>query len=473
MNSHLLLFLKNTSYLLFSNLISLLISVFLVFIVPKVVGIEAYGYWQLYLFYTSYIGFLHFGWIEGLYLKYGGYTYEDLDKNNLRTQFWILNFCELCLSAFLLICVFFFIDEANKKIVFFSFICNILLIVPKTFLAYVLLSTSRIRAHSILILTERFVTVIAMIVLLLWSDKTYQSLIFADIAGKTTVLCLAVYFCHRIVWGEILVTHVVFIEIKKSIISGSKLMLANIASMLMIGIVRFSIEKHWGIVLFGKVSMALSASALFMMFVSTLNVVVFPLLRKVQENELAEIYTSFRSLLLKGSLAALLLYYPISKGLDYWLPAYRESSAFLAVLFPSCVYEIQWSILLYTYFKTLRKEKWVLVINLIAVGLSIVFTGVTVLFLNNVFAVLVSVTLLVMLRCFIAEFFLKKAIKIEGQRRVFLEVFCGLAFIYTAYTMPSIYGIILYSFVYFLYFRVTNDTLRRDVNTVIKFIRGT
>lgn len=73
---------KNFSYTLTSNIIAFLISALVTFIVPKVLGVENYSYFQLYLFYVSYTGFLHFGWADGIYLRYGGKYYEELDRKN-------------------------------------------------------------------------------------------------------------------------------------------------------------------------------------------------------------------------------------------------------------------------------------------------------------------------------------------------------------------------------------------------------
>ncbi|HFI0453918.1 TPA: hypothetical protein ACGOYY_001903, partial [Streptococcus suis] len=79
--------LLNSSYAITSNLLSLLVSTLVILILPKLIGVEEYGYWQLYLFYTSYVGFTHLGWIDGIYLKYGGEEYEKLDKQKFFSQF--------------------------------------------------------------------------------------------------------------------------------------------------------------------------------------------------------------------------------------------------------------------------------------------------------------------------------------------------------------------------------------------------
>ena len=58
--------LKNIAYSFGANLTSLCISIFMVMFVPKFLSVNDYGLWQLFLFYFSYLGFLHFGWEGGI-----------------------------------------------------------------------------------------------------------------------------------------------------------------------------------------------------------------------------------------------------------------------------------------------------------------------------------------------------------------------------------------------------------------------
>lgn len=53
---------------------------------------EEYGYCQLHLFYSSYVGFLHFGWNDGIYLRYGGKNYIELDKKLFFFQILHVNY---------------------------------------------------------------------------------------------------------------------------------------------------------------------------------------------------------------------------------------------------------------------------------------------------------------------------------------------------------------------------------------------
>lgn len=64
---------SNVMYALMAQGISLILSVLMALIVPKIMGIEEFSYWQLFLFYSGYSGFFHFGLNDGIYLREARY----------------------------------------------------------------------------------------------------------------------------------------------------------------------------------------------------------------------------------------------------------------------------------------------------------------------------------------------------------------------------------------------------------------
>ena len=66
------LLLKNTIVAFSAQGISLFVSAIMSLVVPKILGLASYGYWQLFVFYASYSGFFHFGLNDGIYLIEGG-----------------------------------------------------------------------------------------------------------------------------------------------------------------------------------------------------------------------------------------------------------------------------------------------------------------------------------------------------------------------------------------------------------------
>ena len=56
---------RNTMIAFAAQFISLSVSVVMSLLVPKIVGVADYGYWQLFMFYTTYSGFFHLGLNDG------------------------------------------------------------------------------------------------------------------------------------------------------------------------------------------------------------------------------------------------------------------------------------------------------------------------------------------------------------------------------------------------------------------------
>ena len=80
---------KNIFFAFGSQGLQLLRSILVSLLIPKTLGIEEFGFWQLFIFYTQYSGFLHLGLLDGIYLREGGKHYKELDFRSLGAQFRI------------------------------------------------------------------------------------------------------------------------------------------------------------------------------------------------------------------------------------------------------------------------------------------------------------------------------------------------------------------------------------------------
>ena len=61
-------FKKGFTYVFFSNLLAFLISVITGFILPKLLSIDTYSTIKLFQLYITYVGILHLGFSDGMYL---------------------------------------------------------------------------------------------------------------------------------------------------------------------------------------------------------------------------------------------------------------------------------------------------------------------------------------------------------------------------------------------------------------------
>jgi O-antigen/teichoic acid export membrane protein len=59
------------------TLLAAVFNVALVFIVPKLISVEDYGYWRMFMLYAGYVGFLHLGFADGALLRWAGRPLEE------------------------------------------------------------------------------------------------------------------------------------------------------------------------------------------------------------------------------------------------------------------------------------------------------------------------------------------------------------------------------------------------------------
>lgn len=467
MNSKAINFIKNFSYTLTSNLISLIVSTLVVLIIPKLIGVEEYGYWQLYLFYSSYVGFLHFGWSDGIYLRYGGKKYKELDKRMFFSQFYMMVIMQVTMAVLISCTSIFFLEDDNKIFIFQMVATNLLIMNTLSMLLLTLQGTNRIKEYAHITMISRILYVFLIVVFLAFGVREYRLMIVSDLIGKLISLSYAIYCCRDIVFRKMSTFYFSFKEALANINTGLKLMFANIASMLIIGVVRFGIERSWDVSTFGKVSLTLSVSNLMMLFINAVGIIMFPILRRTEQEKLPRIYITMRDFLMIILLGILILYYPLKVLLSAWLPKYSDSLIYMTLLFPISVYEGKMALLINTYLKTLRKEKLMLSINIISLGLSIIITFVTAIVFRNLNLTIVSIVILLAFRCVLSEMFLSKIMEISVHKDIVMELTMTLIFILTGWFINSWVAVLIYLVTYIIYLVIK----RKDIANTVRNLK--
>ena len=80
-------FKKGIMYVFISNIINLIINLFTGFVLPKLLSIESYANIKLFQLYITYIGILHLGFADGMYLKNGGKSIKEINSKEVLNEF--------------------------------------------------------------------------------------------------------------------------------------------------------------------------------------------------------------------------------------------------------------------------------------------------------------------------------------------------------------------------------------------------
>jgi O-antigen/teichoic acid export membrane protein len=466
MNTKALNLIRNFSYTFISNLISMIVSILIVLILPKVLGVEEYGYFQLFVFYASYVGFLHLGWSDGLYLRYGGLLYKELNYKILNNQFIMLVLSQLMISSIIVTISSVLLEDEDRLFIIRMIAILVIIVNSRYMLIHIFQASNRIREFAKITLLEKIIFIVSVAFFILFDMVDFKFFIISDVIGKLISLIVAIYFCKDIVFHTLKNFHFNISETIQNINAGYKLMFANIAGMLIIGVVRFGVERSWDIATFGKVSLTLSISNFLMIFITAIGIIIFPILKRIEQDKLPEVYNVIRHLLGASLLLILIFYYPIKAGLIYWLPNYKESLIFMALVFPMIVFEGKTALLINTYLKALRKERSMLTVNIISLLFSVLLTVLFTIVLKNLELAILSFLIALAFKSIIAEVLLAKYLKIKVKKDIVLEVSMVSFFIIISWFLDTWTAFVVYTVVYATYFLFKRNELSKSINKI-------
>lgn len=458
--------LKKISFSFCANIFSVFVSMLMILVLPKIMTMEDYGIWQLFMFYFSYVGFFHFGWIDGIYLRYGGQNFSALSRKTFGGQFWLLLI--LLLVEFAIVNILLVSGIIKNSILIFvlrvSSIAGVFYIIF-AYVNFILQLSDKIKEYARNIILERFLILLLTLICITLIETKYDKVIYVTIMSEFLAMSFGLYTIRDLIFVERDTLYNAMNEAYVNISAGSKLMLANIAGMLILGIIRFGISQEWDIVTFGKVSLTLNISNFLMVFISAVSIVLFPILKRINQDRLAEIYVLLRNILSYSLLAMLITYYPLKILLLYWLPKYSDSLVYMGLLLPICVFESKLQMLVNTYLKSLRQEALMLKINFISVIFALFMTYVTVVLLHNLKLAILSIVINFAFRLLLAEYFIEKLLSLKLRKDSIEELIVVSSFIFIN-VHESTYGILIYLAVYLIYALINKKQIKETVKKI-------
>ena len=135
-------------FTLFAQVAALMLSVAKSVILPKIMTVEDYGYWQIYVLYATYVGVFALGFNDGVYLLYGKYQYQDLPFPRLRSanRYYLgmmAGFTLLGAAA----CMLF--SDPSRRVAMLGVCADIMFMGVNTLMIYILQVTNQMKAYSL------------------------------------------------------------------------------------------------------------------------------------------------------------------------------------------------------------------------------------------------------------------------------------------------------------------------------------
>lgn len=343
----------------FSNVISLAAGIIAAFVLPKIMGVSDYGYYKTFTLYASYVGLAAIGITDGIYLKYGGVEYEELEKGKISflTRFYIC--VELAVSVFSCL-IFLVVLENNLK---FIFVCVSCYLFANNLLGYykiVSQITCRFSELSIRNTAQSLLLVVS--VLLLWAINKFYG--YTPNYQVYTIIYISIIFVI-LVWYLFTYKDITFsssrdVSNKRKLIFeliklGIPLLLANLCSSFILIIDRQFVNLLFDLETYAVYAFAYNMFALITTATSAISTVIYPVLRKSTDNSIESTYPKLVEIILVFVFLALLSFYPLSLFIRWYLPKYVDSLKILQIVFPGLAINSAITISILNYYKQVNK----------------------------------------------------------------------------------------------------------------------
>lgn len=464
--------LKNISYVVVANVVSLLVSFFLSFFLPKILGVEEYGYWQLYSLIISYAGFFHLGMIDGIYLRIGGSRYGELDFGLYKETLILFNGLIVAASVILIFLSCGIAGDNDHRFVLLMSIAAICAILDYTYFNMIMQATNRIRESSRLLIIQKTGYFAIVILCFLAGRASYKSMIISDLLSRLFAMIFAAKECGEILTARRARALDAIREMREDVRSGINLMLANVAGMLMTGMTRFVIVGFWNISVFGNISIAITVANLLFTFMQAISTVLFPILRRMDGEAGRKMYEPLRITLDYSLLFMIAFYYPIKIAVGWWLPQYEMGLKYMALLFPMVIFESKSALLLNTYLKNYNMEKQIFRANMVSLAvcaaLSLTFGAV----LHSLFMTVITVVLVLFLKSVLLETSLMRKLGLNDYLDIFLELVLSAAFIAIHWNHGNWLGMGLYIALFLAAVLFRKNHVCNAVRDCIRMLRG-
>ena len=179
---------RNLIYAFSAQGISLILSVLMSMIVPKLLGVEDYSYWQLFIFYIGYVGFSHFGLTDGIYLRLGGSVYEELDYVKYKTQLVLSLLIQFSIAVVALF-VFSLVQIESMRMTVLSWTFIYMLIFNAAgYLGYIFQAVNQTRVYSISIMIDRIIFIGFVLIAIVIRGCSFRYYIIGYTFSKSVAL---------------------------------------------------------------------------------------------------------------------------------------------------------------------------------------------------------------------------------------------------------------------------------------------
>lgn len=340
---------KGITLIFLANVINMIFSLVVNFLLPRYLTTEAYAQIKSFQLYTGYVGMLHLGYADGMYLKYGGKQLYEIDTEELQNDIGTMRLFQLIIA---IVCILY--SLFTKDIVL---IASSLVIVPLNMTSYyrsLFQAVGEFDQYArIMNLTalSTFLVNVTLVLLHVYSGYGYYLLFYA---------CIDVVIWGLLEWilsNKCALKYVLAFEPKAffgNISNGFLLMLGNASSMMLTGMDRWFIKVLMDDLAFAQYSFAVSVENMMSVAVTPVSTTLYNYFCNHKERENV---VRLQGLVVIFSAVVVSSAFPAKWVIELFLPNYASSVGVIFILFAAQMFYIIVRCIYTNLYKSQKRQK--------------------------------------------------------------------------------------------------------------------
>jgi len=441
----------------------------LVFVIPKLVSVEDFGYWRMFALYAGYVGFLHFGFADGALLRWAGRPLADF-HHEIRPALKYL-FYQHLLVGLGISTVAVLASTGPIRFIAIALTTYALIYNEVTLLQYALQSAKAFRPVALSTVGAPALFLgFALISHVKWHNHYPQITVFF-VAGWLVMLVLLLASVRPFRSERDLANLISLV--KNCIGIGWPIVFANTVVMMIVLADRLAVSWSANIQQFAQYSLAASAMAVPVTAIQVCSKVFFSHLAGVTPEARRRIYgVSSRFLLIAWALL-LPYYFALDEFIHRFLPKYITSLAYARILLLSIPFLASIQILQMSCAYLNGMQKRFLVQSLVVLSLTLAATSLAA-FGTHSLTLVAGVQVIVLAGWWLFNEWTLRRLSGEsfGGWMKFLGLYSSASLSYWVTTASGTEHLVLGVVTYYLCVSVLLDLLCRDeVNTSLRMFR--
>lgn len=449
---------KGISIVFFANIINLIFSLSRNFILPKYLSFETYADIKTYQLFISYSGLFAMGYVDGMYLKYGGKNINDINIKE-----FLLNFSTFRIFQILVTLINVSIAVYLQDIILLMVALTIPFLTIVDYFKCFFQAVGEFFIYSKLLnLSSVMMFIISIILIFILKRVDSYSYIIAYTIIYGFIAIIIELYLHMKKKYKIKYLKFSYLEMKSSIASGFALMISLLIFNFMTGLDRWFVKFTLDTISFAHYSFATSVLGFLSYAVSPISITMYNYFCKERDNHVIK---KLKQAIILFSVIIVVCVFPVKFILEVYLIEYIKVLFVIIILFAEQVPNTIVRCFYVNLYKAEKKQRIFLMRVVTTVIMGIVLNIISYFFNGGMegYAIATGVSSVGWLILSMLDF---KAYMLEIRETLFV-FFSILTFLICGICLKSYIGIIVYIIFVLIY---AKGLMPNSLNMIIELL---